>query len=128
MLGTAIHHGQPKPGVEKAYDYLELRGLWEELKEKNLSFKNFGTLSNEKSDVAYNNLFHKTLEIINMGYRPALIGGDHSQAFASISALLNKYPNLQILWIDAHADLDTPETSPSGNSHGMPFVWVIRIN
>jgi arginase len=56
-----------------------------------------------------------------------LIGGDHSQAFASVSALLNIYPDLKILWFDAHADMNTPETSPSGNSHGMPLSGLLGL-
>lgn len=127
LLGTAIGHGQPKPGVEKAYDYLELVGFWKDLSDK-YDFQSFGTLKKVETEKAYNDLFHKTLEIINSGFRPLLIGGDHSQAFASISALSNKYPDLKIIWVDAHADMNTPETSPSGNSHGMPlsglFGWV----
>lgn len=126
ILGTTIGHGQPKPGVEKAYEYLELVGFWESLK-KDFDFQDFGSLENVSADKAYNNLFHKTLEIINSGYRPLLIGGDHSQAFASISALSNKYSDLKILWVDAHADLNTPETSPSGNSHGMPLSGLLGL-
>ncbi len=126
LLGTAIGHGQPKPGVEKAFEYLELVGFWEELA-KEYDFQNFGALEKVDSAQAYNNLFHKTLEIINSGYRPLLIGGDHSQAFASISAITNKYPNLRILWIDAHADMNTPDTSPTGNSHGMPLSGLLGL-
>lgn len=126
ILGTAIGHGQPKPGVERSYEYLELVGFWQEL-EKEFDFQNFKSLNKTEAAKAYNELFHKTLEILNSGYRPLLIGGDHSQAFASISALCNKYPELRILWIDAHADLNTPETSPSGNSHGMPLSGLLGL-
>lgn len=126
LLGTTIGHGQPKPGVERAYEYLELVGFWEELSKK-YDFQNFGSLKKVNAADAYNNLFHKTLEIINSGYRPLLIGGDHSQAFASISALGNKYPELRILWIDAHADMNTPATSPSGNLHGMPLSGLLGL-
>ncbi len=127
LLGTAIGHGQPKRGVELSYDHFNKMGFWEKLAEE-FEFQNFGTLPQDKNSQAYNTLFHKTLEIINSGHRPLLFGGDHSQAFATVSALLNKYPDLHIIWVDAHADLNTPETSPSGNSHGMPlsglFGWV----
>ena len=126
LLGTAIGHGQPKPGVEKSYEYLELVGFWTELAAK-YEFKNFGSLEKVESSKAYNNLFHKTLEIINSGYRPLLIGGDHSQAFATVSALCNKYQDLRIIWVDAHADMNTPETSPSGNSHGMPLSGLLGL-
>ncbi len=126
LLGTAIGHGQPKPGVEKAYEYLELVGFFKEL-EDNYDFQNFDVLPQAPVSDAYNTLFHKTLEIINSGHRPLLLGGDHSQAFASISAIANKYPDLRILWFDAHADINTPETSPSGNSHGMPLSGLLGL-
>ncbi len=126
ILGTSIAHGQPKPGVDRAYDYLELVGFWKELSDK-YEFKNFGGLQRVDASRAYNELFHKTLEILNSHYRPLLIGGDHSQAFASISALGNKYPDLRIIWVDAHADLNTPQTSPTGNSHGMPLSGLLGL-
>jgi arginase len=127
LLGTSIWQGQPKPGVDRSFDYLKLVGFWEDL-QKNYDYVDLGALDKAALEQIYNDLFHKTLEIINKGYRPLLLGGDHSQAFASISAIGNKYEDLRILWIDAHADMNTPETSPSGNSHGMPlaglFGWV----
>ena len=126
LLGTTIGHGQPKAGVERAYEYLELVGFWEELAKK-YDFRNFLSLKKVEAQEAYNNLFHKTLEIINSGHRPLLIGGDHSQAFASISALHNKYTDLRIIWVDAHADVNTPETSPSGNLHGMPLAGLFGL-
>lgn len=124
LLGTSIWQGQPKPGVDRSYDYLNLVGYWDELQDK-YDYVHMNSLGKAEADQIYNNLFHKTLEIINSGHRPLLLGGDHSQAFASISALGNKYPDLRILWIDAHADMNTPETSPSGNSHGMPLSGLL---
>ena len=64
---------------------------------------------------------------MDRGFRPALIGGDHSQAFATISAVLKKYPDVKIIWIDAHADINTPGTSPSGNIHGMPVAALMGL-
>ncbi|MCB0377719.1 MAG: arginase [Bdellovibrionales bacterium] len=129
ILGTGICHGQPKPGVEKGYHYLELMGLWEKMAKVHPRLKNFGNLqfSPNEPAKAYNDLFHKTLEIHNSGFRPALIGGDHSQAFSTISALLNIYPDLKILWVDAHGDMNTPKTSPSGNLHGMPLSGLLGL-
>ncbi len=124
LLGTSIWQGQPKPGVDRSFDYLKLVGFWQEL-EKNYDYRDLGALDKAETDQIYNKLFHKTLEIVNSGFRPLLLGGDHSQAFASISALCNKYPDLRIIWVDAHADMNTPETSPSGNSHGMPLAGLL---
>jgi arginase len=54
------------------------------------------------------------------------LGGDHYSSFATILGSLKTYDsNLRILWIDAHADIHSPETSPSGNMHGMPVRFLI---
>jgi len=53
------------------------------------------------------------------------LGGDHSTASASVSASLDKYPDLRVIWVDAHGDVNTPETSPSGNYHGMPLAHLM---
>ncbi len=53
------------------------------------------------------------------GEFPLILGGDHSIALGSISAALHKYNSLGVLWIDAHPDFNTSETTPSGNIHGM---------
>ncbi len=55
---------------------------------------------------------------------PLILTGDHSMAFASIAGIKKAFPTkrLGIIWIDAHADLHSPYTSPSGNMHGMPLA------
>jgi arginase len=70
----------------------------------------------------------KTLE---HGETPVVLGGDHSVAAGSVSGVAEYYrrQNQQIglIWIDAHSDLNTPETSPSGNVHGMPLAALIGL-
>ncbi|WP_347922570.1 arginase [Pontimicrobium sp. SW4] len=55
---------------------------------------------------------------------PLVISGDHSSALGTISGIKKTYPNkrLGVIWIDAHADIHSPYTSPSGNIHGMPLA------
>ena len=125
LLGTSICHGQSHKGVARAYAHLEKMGFW---KHANTSYKDFGALPFEESFFIYEKLFYKTSEIIKKGFRPALIGGDHSQSFATVSALLNAYPDLRIIWLDAHADINTPETSFSGNIHGMPIAGLMGLS
>ncbi len=52
---------------------------------------------------------------------PLVLGGDHSIAVGSVSAISKHYNNLGVIWYDAHGDLNIPEESPSGNIHGMPL-------
>jgi arginase len=62
-------------------------------------------------------------EILKSGKFPIVMSGDHSNALGTIAGIKNMYPEkrLGVIWIDAHADLHTPFTSPSGNVHGMPL-------
>ncbi len=63
--------------------------------------------------------------ILLAGELPVVLGGDHSIAMGTISGLAAFYRERQqpigLIWFDAHADMNTPETSPSGNIHGMPL-------
>jgi arginase len=63
----------------------------------------------------------KTLE---KDFFPIVLSGDHSSSLGTISGVKAAYPNhtLGVIWIDAHADLHSPYTSPSGNIHGMPLA------
>jgi arginase len=58
---------------------------------------------------------------LQMGRFPLIVGGDHSVGLGSLTGVLRVRPDTGILWVDAHADLNTPNTSPSGNFHGMPL-------
>ncbi len=62
---------------------------------------------------------------------PLLLGGDHSVAAGSVSGVSEFYrrreEKIGLLWIDAHSDINTPETSPSGNVHGMPLAALLGL-
>lgn len=55
------------------------------------------------------------------------VGGDHSLAIGTISGLMAKYPDACVLWIDAHADLNTPASTTSGNLHGCPVSFITGL-
>ncbi|MFM1933005.1 MAG: arginase, partial [Bacteroidota bacterium] len=61
---------------------------------------------------------------------PIVIGGDHSVAAGTVSGIRKAYPDKRVgvIWIDAHADLHTPYTTPSGNLHGMPLGILLGID
>jgi arginase len=56
------------------------------------------------------------------GRVPVVLGGDHSIALGTVGGLASAHGPGAVLWLDAHGDLNTPETSPSGNVHGMPLA------
>jgi arginase len=68
---------------------------------------------------------------LEQGMTPLVIGGDHSVAAGSVSGVAEYYrqqnQRIGLLWIDAHGDMNTPETSPSGNVHGMPLAALLGL-
>jgi arginase len=55
------------------------------------------------------------------------LGGDHSLALGTVSGTLSVYPDACLIWVDAHADINTPETTKSGNLHGCPVAFLLGI-
>jgi arginase len=70
------------------------------------------------------NLRNQTTKALKEGYFPIVLGGDHSQAIGSIAGMKRFMPDTKIIWVDAHIDANTPETSPSRNAHGMPLAFL----
>ena len=71
----------------------------------------------------------RTADIVRGGRIPLVLGGDHSLAAGSIAgvatALAERGDRLGVIWLDAHADLNTPESTLSGNVHGMPVAHLL---
>ena len=61
------------------------------------------------------------------GHLPLVLGGDHSVAIGTLGGLAQAHGPGGVLWIDAHGDLNTPETSPSGNVHGMALAAALGL-
>ncbi|CAM9349790.1 unnamed protein product [Pylaiella littoralis] len=56
------------------------------------------------------------------------LGGDHSIAIGSLAGILRARPDTRVLWVDAHADINSPKGSPSGNMHGMPLSFLMGLS
>jgi arginase len=69
----------------------------------------------------------KVVEESSVGALPLVLGGDHSVALGTLGGLASLHGAGGVLWIDAHADVNTPETSPSGNVHGMPLAAALGL-
>jgi arginase len=67
----------------------------------------------------------------DQGHVPLVLGGDHSAAIGTVAGMSRHFGKtgrkLGVLWIDAHADMNTPDSSPSGNVHGMPLACIIGL-
>ncbi len=73
----------------------------------------------------------RTAAAVRAGIRPLVVGGDHSLAMGSVAgvatALADRGERLGMIWLDAHGDLNTPESSLSGNVHGMPVAHLLGL-
>jgi arginase len=71
----------------------------------------------------------KVERIVAKGHFPLVLGGDHSISVGTVSAIAaasrREGKRVGLLWVDAHGDINTPETSPSGNIHGMPVAALL---
>lgn len=75
----------------------------------------------------YERISKSVYDTVKSNWFPVVLSGDHSNAGATIAGLKMAHPDakLGVIWIDAHADLHTPYTTPSGNLHGMPLATAI---
>lgn len=76
-------------------------------------------------------VFNTVSQVLQRGQMPLLLGGDHSVAVGSVSAVAAHCravgKRLKLVWLDAHADFNMPDTSPSGNAHGMPLACLCGL-
>lgn len=126
-LGVAVDGANLGPDeLTKDLREKEIRGIYrvyanEENKEKDKdnkkkNLKNIN-LFNEK-------LYNTVLDIIENGHFPLTLGGDHSLVIASTLASINKNKSLGIIWVDAHGDYNTFDTTITGNIHGLPLAAI----
>lgn len=78
----------------------------------------------------YNRVEDTVSNAINNGQFPYVVSGDHACAGGTMAGIKKAFPNkrLGVIWVDAHADLHSPYTTPSGNVHGMPLATAISEN
>lgn len=137
LIGVPIKYGADREGVQYGPQKLRDMGIVDVAKKYNDYVYDLGNLyipevpESEKyihhekikylkSIVDMNtNLAHLVYSTLNSDSFPFVFGGDHSLGLGSISGASRFYDNLAVIWIDAHGDINTFQTSPSGNSHGM---------
>lgn len=121
--------GQKRTGIERTV--LELYNYY---KENQLFAKSNKFFISDSNDLAKNlSKLHMTNLCVNLDKKitqPNInIGGDHSMSIGSVGASLNMYGlDTKVIWIDAHADINTNTTSPSGNVHGMPLAFLTGLD
>ena len=88
----------------------------------NGKLKNLGSVNrfNEK-------LYQEVLSSVTNDHLPITIGGDHSLAVATALASIKQYEKMGIIWVDAHTDFNTSQTTVTGNIHGLPLAVITRF-
>lgn len=145
ILGVPLDLGQERRGVDMGPSAVRAAGLNGELKKLGHLVEDAGNISvkipetqpfgdqrakylNEIAETCQE-VAHRVYQTLEAGYFPLSLGGDHSIAIGTISGVSKFYRDrsraIGCIWIDAHADINTPETSPSGNVHGMPFATLL---
>jgi arginase len=138
IIGLPMDLGQTRRGVDMGPSAIRYAGVVERLEQLEIEVEDLGdiivgrprleedpmtNLKNLKLVARGNiSLAEKVDEIVEGGVFPLVLGGDHSIAIGTLAGIAKHYKNLGIIWYDAHGDLNTEETSPSGNIHGMPLA------
>lgn len=139
VIGVPLNLGCDCAGVERAPNHLRERGLMSLIRKNGHRAFDLGNLyvplvgESDKfargNSMKYldaivevnNNLAELVYDTLRGGAFPLVVGGDHSLGLGSASGVGKCYDDFGIIWLDAHGDLNTGETSPSGNIHGMPL-------
>ncbi len=142
MLGVPMDLGGGRRGVDMGPSAIRIAGLEARVRELGLKFEDQGNISvdqPESLDPADSNarfleeiagacgeLRDRVGELLVQERFPLVIGGDHSIACGTAAGISRHYQErgekIGLIWFDAHADMNTPETTPSGNIHGMPLA------
>ncbi|KPB04049.1 arginase [Bacillus sp. CHD6a] len=143
IIGVPMDLGQTRRGVDMGPSAIRYAGVVERLESLTKTIEDLGDIeigSRERTATsesnlknlkavaeASENLASKVDEVLSSGRFPLVFGGDHSIAIGTIAGLAKHYSNMGVIWYDAHGDLNTGETSPSGNIHGMPLAVSLGI-
>ena len=135
VIGAPIEIGTSEPGPLMGPAALRTAGLGRVLADLGHAVRDAGDIApdtrTEGRDLRAVAAWTRTLSAevehaLSEGELPLVLGGDHSLSLGSLDAVLRhcgqRGQSLDVLWLDAHADFNTPDTSPSGNVHGMPLA------
>lgn len=138
IIGVALDLGAGTPGVSLGPSAIRYAGITEKLTKIGYNVKDEGDILANKplspltdgiklrflDEVTRVNteLCNRVSNVMSEGRFPLVLGGDHSIAIGTIAGVLQHKKNLGVIWFDAHGDINTEETSPSGNIHGMPVA------
>jgi len=145
FLGVPMDLGGGRRGVDMGPSAIRIAGLGKKIQELGHEFEDLGNVPVLRSDTkepkdqkakyldsianCCRRLKGRVERLVEEGGFPLVVGGDHSIACGTVAGLSNVYARkkkkIGLIWFDAHADMNTPESSPSGNVHGMPLAAIL---
>ncbi len=145
IIGVPLDLGASRRGTDAGPSALRISGLgsslekmgYEILLEKDIPVPSMETTKDKKNGSYFKpeilqvctQLAETTFQTLHSGAFPLVIGGDHSIAMGTVSGVASyfqkKQQDIGLIWFDAHGDMNTPESSPSGNFHGMPLSHLL---
>lgn len=130
VFGACFDGGQPHPGTGQAPSLIRGRGLVAKLESLGCNITDHGDLTAErggKEDVFKfaEEVSGSVSKILGLGQVALTLGGDHSVGLGTVAGHLKHDPEAVVIWVDAHADINTISSSASGNMHGMPVSFNI---
>lgn len=138
LIGVPLHHGADRKGVEMGPNAIRDSNIQSRLESLGYRIQDLGDLNVNRS-LASSKVGEKLKYLdeitrvnaelcctvakeMDKGHFPLVIGGDHSIAIGTIKGVLQKVNRLGVIWFDAHSDVNTEETTFSGNIHGMSLA------
>lgn len=142
LIGVPMDLGGGKRGVDMGPSALRIAGIEKSVRAMGLGFEDLGNVPVEEPSsstpentsarflkeiaASCENLRDRVLDAMSRDLFPLVVGGDHSIACGTVAGVSSHYARqgekIGLLWFDAHGDMNTPESSPSGNIHGMPLA------
>jgi len=147
IIGAPLDLGQGRRGVDMGPSALRVANLNARVAALGYEVADLGNIHVEQAETAPEGdprakylpqiatactlLAVKVEQALAQGQVPLVLGGDHSVAIGTVSGVSHHFRNRQqsagLIWLDAHADMNTPESSPSGNVHGMPLACIAGL-
>jgi arginase len=147
IIGAPLDLGQGRRGVDMGPSALRVANLNRRVESLGYEVEDLGNVPVDQPEASpeghphakylpqiaatCNRLAILVSETLSRGSVPLVLGGDHSVAVGTVSGVSQYFRTqdrkIGLIWLDAHADMNTPESSPSGNIHGMPLACVVGV-
>jgi arginase len=145
IIGAPLDLGQDRRGVDMGPSAVRVANLHSRVASLGYEVADWGNIPVEQKEAwpegdphakyleliasACGTLAAKVSEALAQGHLPLVLGGDHSVAIGTVGGVSSHFRTrgqaAGLIWLDAHADMNTPESSPSGNIHGMPLACIL---